>query len=157
MFPHQQYGYGLKSTKVHPNFGNKYPGRYHVGEDTGWMLQGLPIHSIGNCRVTMIHHDMSWGTMVVTECLVKGDTLTVSYAHLSLDLDVEPGQTLKMGDKIGEIGPSVPPQNGGYWAHIHMGIEKSNSNNARLKGYSSDISRWHAPISFIESLRKKLE
>ncbi len=60
------------------------------------------------------------------------------------------GDTVKTGDRIGQIGNSVSYENGGYWAHLHLGIEKKSFDNAAISGYDRDTLDYENPISFIK-------
>jgi murein DD-endopeptidase MepM/ murein hydrolase activator NlpD len=147
IYPHQQYRRGLTNTPPLRNFGGRF---HHVGEDSGWMMMGLPVHAVADSVVAMIQHDLSWGCLVATEiALPDGSLLTVYYAHLSQDLDVKIGQRLSRGDKIGEIGPSLSIENGGYWSHLHLGIEDAGYEDAEVSGYDEDIGHYRDPVTFI--------
>lgn len=147
VFPHQQYHHGLKHTRPPTNFGGA---SNHAGIDSGWFLEGLPVHCIGDGVVVCIHHDISWGCLVAVEHRLKRDRYVTSYyAHLSHDIDVVLGQDVRRGDKLGEIGPATTVENGGYWPHVHMGIEKARGHEARIEGYARDLEHWHNPLEFV--------
>ncbi len=151
-FPHQQYKYPLKGSPSKGVFGNNYGGIYHVGTDSGWLLEGLPIHSIGSGRVKKIQHESTWGTFVVVEGIDDRDSVyTVFYGHLDPNLDVDVGDVIARGQTIGVIGKSFTLDNGGYISHLHLGIEKSRYIDAHLKGYDFDVNRYET----IEELMKK--
>lgn len=115
------------------------------------MLEGLPIHSISNGIVRRIQHESSWGTMIVVESqLQSGESITTLYAHLSRMVDVLPGDILYPGKKIGRIGNNVSYENGGYWAHTHIGIEKSNYFDAKLTGYNPSLENYYSVYDFLD-------
>lgn len=150
IFPFQQFENKIKYAPDAGTFANKHGEIYHCGEDMGWFMEGLPVHSISNGRVRSVSHDLSWGCLVVVETVLPpSDTLCVIYGHLSRFLNVEAGDQVRMGQKIGQIGNSVSYENGGYWAHLHLGIEKSAFRNALLGGYSYGIERYFAPSEII--------
>jgi murein DD-endopeptidase MepM/ murein hydrolase activator NlpD len=64
---------------------------------------------------------------------------------------VNVGDLVKTGDKIGQIGNSVSYENGGYWAHLHLGIEKNSFNDAGISGYDRDTLNYENPIAFIKA------
>lgn len=151
IFPHQQYRHGLKHTRPPTNFGGKTG---HAGIDSGWFLEGLPVHAIGDGVVVCIHHDLSWGCLVAVEHQLRGGEYVTSYcAHLSHDIDVTLGQQVRRGDKLGEIGPATTVENGGYWPHVHLGIEKAAGHEIYMSGYSTDLDRWYNPLEFIPANR----
>lgn len=75
--------------------------------------------------------------------------MSVYYGHLAKFLNVAVGDTVYPGRKIGQIGSSVSYENGGYWPHLHLGIEKADFANARCSGYDSDLDAWHNPRALI--------
>ena len=155
IYPHQQYLWSLKNAPKRGYFGSKTGRIYHVGMDSGWLLEGLPIHSICDGIVKQISHNLSWGNLVVIESIIpSGDTICAIYGHLSPFNNINVGDTVYIGDRIGQIGNSVTHDNGGYWAHVHVGIEKRSFLNADISGYDIDTAFYENPITFI---RKKTD
>lgn len=152
VFPHMQY---KKCRSIYDKVKQPFtsfalPGVWHVGEDSGWLFAGMPVHSIMDGRVVLILHEESWGCLVCIESMLPNRQIVCAYyGHLSGNLDVTVGQVLKTGDKIGEIGPSFSLENGGYRCHLHLGIEKASINNAVIAGYSEEVARWYNPVEFI--------
>ena len=64
------------------------------------------------------------------------------------------GDTIYRGDRIGQIGNSVTQDNGGYWAHLHLGIEKSSYFKADIAGYASDTTAYENPLIYIKKHEK---
>ena len=159
IFPHMQYKkcrsiYDKVKQPLH-SFG--LPGVGHVGEDSGWLFSGMPVHSIMDGNVALIQHEESWGCLICVESMLPNNQIVCAYyGHLSCNLDVVVGKLLKKGDKIGEIGPSFSLENGGYRSHLHLGVEKAPFKNAVIAGYNENIAHWHDPIKFI-SQKKALK
>jgi hypothetical protein len=152
IFPHQQYLWKLKGAPKRGFFGSKTGSIYHIGMDSGWLLEGLSIHSISDGIVKQISHSLSWGNHVVIETVARnGDHLCIIYGHLSPYNNLRIGDTIHLGDRIGQIGNSVTPENGGYWAHLHLGIEKNEFSRAAISGYDSDTLSYENPIRFIKA------
>lgn len=125
----------------------------HVGEDSGWLFDGMPVHSIMDGRVVLIQHEESWGCLVCIENILPDSQVVCTYyGHLSSNLDVTVGKLQQAGDKIGEIGPAFSLENGGYRSHLHLGIEKDSIGNAVIAGYDERIDRWYNPVDLF--LRK---
>jgi murein DD-endopeptidase MepM/ murein hydrolase activator NlpD len=144
-FPHQQYLLPLADTAPFPNFGI----RTHSGEDSGWFLQGLPVHAVADGLVSGVLYDLSWGTLVSIEHrLPNGLVETSIYAHLAWDLDVDLGEQVVRGQKLGEIGPAVSIENGGYFPHLHHGLVRGPA-TIRFGGYDSNLARYDDPVVFI--------
>lgn len=147
VFPHQQYRFGVKGAPPLPNFGGPI---FHVGEDSGWFLQGVPVHAMANGVVCRVLYDLSWGTVVVVEhVLPQGERVTSYYAHLHHDVDVAAGDQVRRGQKLGEIGPATSLENGGYWPHLHTGIERARCAEARVAGYDPRLDRYADPLWFV--------
>jgi hypothetical protein len=152
IFPHMQYKkcHSIYDKVKRPFISFGLPGVSHVGEDSGWLFAGMPVHSIMAGRVALIQHEESWGCLVCVESILPDKQIVCAYyGHLSCNLDVAIGKIVRKGDKIGEIGPSFSLENGGYRSHLHLGIEKASIGNARIAGYDDDIAHWYNPMEFI--------
>jgi murein DD-endopeptidase MepM/ murein hydrolase activator NlpD len=152
--PHMQYkafrSIYDKVSQPFESFGRE--GVSHVGEDSGWLWAGLPVHAIMDGRVVHIQHEESWGCLVCVESVLENGVRVCSYyGHLSSNLDARLGQIVRMGDKIGEIGPAFTFQNGGYRSHLHLGIEKASIEDALIAGYHDNRDRWYDPVLFIRN------
>ncbi|MBN1760866.1 MAG: peptidoglycan DD-metalloendopeptidase family protein [Chitinispirillaceae bacterium] len=155
IYPHQQYKVNrrlytlIDYPVVSFGFENGEWG-IHVGEDSGWLFPGMPIHAIMDGIVVRMQHESTWGCLTVIESRLPDKRhVTVFYGHLSHRNNVTVGDTVQTGDKIGEIGPSYTLTNGGYLAHLHLGIEKTGFNNALIKGWYHNTDRWYSPMAFI--------
>jgi hypothetical protein len=153
IFPVQQFYNRIKYAPKAGTFANNHGFISHVGYDGAWFFEGVPVHSISNGVIKKISHDISWGTLVAIEsCLPGNDTITIIYGHLSRYLSINVGEQVYTGQKIGQIGNSVSFENGGYWAHVHLGIIRKSFKRAQLVGYDTDISIYYDPIKLIQSL-----
>jgi murein DD-endopeptidase MepM/ murein hydrolase activator NlpD len=156
-FPHQQYKWKIKNAPKAGTFGRRTGDVCHVGIDSGWLLEGLPVHSMCDGIVKLISHNFSWGTLVVIESVAdttidksQPDTVCAIYGHLSPYLNVVLGDTIHTGDKIGQIGSSVSVENGGYWAHLHFGITYGSFMSASIVGYDRNTLFFADPLKFIQ-------
>lgn len=141
--PHQQYKYNIKNSPAKVRYGRSYGDIKHVGIDSGWLLEGLPIHSIADGVVRSVQHDLSWGVLIAIESRRKdGSPVLIFYGHLGNQIEVIPGQRVIAGQVIGKIGNSVSYENGGYWAHTHVGVELTDFSNARMHGYDDKVERY---------------
>lgn len=156
VLPHQQYLWRIKNAPPAGYFGNNHGYTYHVGEDSGWLFDGLPVHAIATGVVRRIQHESSWGNLVVIESkLPEGNYVCTIYGHLGKDLDIEVDEQVYTGQKIGQIGNSLTLENGGYVSHVHVGIELSNYRDAELGGYSININRYTSPKLFVGLIEKR--
>lgn len=152
IYPHQQYKMNPNTISNRHNFKLRLENSnsFHVGEDSGFLMEGLPIHSIASGVVTNIVYEQSWGYLVAVQSTLKrSGTVTSFYGHLSRFVDVEIGQKIKVGEKIGDLGPQESLENGGYTAHLHWGIAKGGYEAAQLSGYAPYTDRWYNPITVI--------
>lgn len=152
VYPHQQYK--LMNDREYfrkISFGYQQgPGRFHVGEDSGWELEGLPIHSIADGYVVLIQHESSWGTLIAIESRISNkNIITTFYGHLSEYIDVTVGDFVTKGSKIGEIGAALTLANGGYRPHLHLGISPVEFERSLITGFYSHTKYWFNPVSFL--------
>lgn len=152
IYPHQQYKMNPATIFNGRTYGVQFDDEnpFHVGEDSGFFIEGLPIHSIADGIVTELLYEQSWGFLVTVESNLRyHGTVTVVYAHLSKYLDVEIGQRVKKGDKIGDLGPQESVENGGYYSHLHWGVVKGAHATAPIHGYSPDTGAYYDPLTFV--------
>ncbi|MBN1757356.1 MAG: peptidoglycan DD-metalloendopeptidase family protein [Chitinispirillaceae bacterium] len=162
IYPHQQFKMNPKTifnarTFAYAPLGGSL---FHVGEDSGFFLEGLPVHSIADGVVTGIMYEQSWGFRVTVESNLKmHNTVTVIYGHLSKFIDVKLGQKISTGDKIGDIASPESVENGGYFSHLHWGVAKGGYKIAKIYGYDNDTSSYIDPYKLIidENRDKKID
>ncbi len=158
VFPTQQFYIRVKHAPKAGTFANNHGFISHVGYDGAWFYEGVPVHSISNGIVKKVSHDVSWAVLVAVASFLPGsDTITIFYGHLSRYLSVEPGNHVYIGQKIGQIGNSVSYENGGYWAHLHLGVIRKPFTSALLVGYDTDISIYYDPVKIIKTLEPEWE
>jgi hypothetical protein len=154
IYPTQQFICKVKYAPNAGTFANKHGPIYHVGFDGAWFFEGLPVHAVSNGIIKQISHDLSWGTMIAVETTwLSHDTVTIIYGHLSRFISVSIGEEVHVGQRLGQIGNSVSYENGGYWAHLHLGIVKGSYSGFRISGYNSDTLKYENPITFIAKHR----
>lgn len=151
--PTLSFDINLPHTPHQPNFmyttDNEY---FHVGEDITWDWQGAPVHAISRSKVRLISYDSSWGVFVVFESIINKQAYTYYYGHLRNELLVEVGDIVEAGQVIGFIGEATSIENGGYRAHIHLGIEAAAFVDAEIGGYEFEKKFWVAPKEFLEQI-----
>jgi len=141
--PHQQYRFNIKNSPAKVRYGRSYGTVKHVGIDSGWLLEGLPVHSISDGIVRLVQHNLSWGVLIAIESRRKnGKPIVIFYGHLGNQIEVKPGQYVTAGQMIGKIGNSASYENGGYWAHTHIGVELTEFESARMHGYDDQVERY---------------
>lgn len=109
----------------------------HAGDDCAWFREGSSVFAVADGVIRLVHHSPDWGFLIVIEHRLPGAGFLCSvYGHLSAEITCRPGEEVKKGDKIGNIGLSYSVENGGYGAHLHFAL----SRGAWLKS-RYDISR----------------
>ncbi|MCD5380456.1 peptidoglycan DD-metalloendopeptidase family protein, partial [Candidatus Gracilibacteria bacterium] len=89
----------------------------HQGVDIA-TAKGTPVYSIADGTVILAKKDPSWGNVVSVKHTIRGKVLVSNYAHLS-KIDVEKGDIIKVGSKVGEVG-STGNSTGN---HLHFQID----------------------------------
>lgn len=92
----------------------------HKGIDLGWHdYQGEPVYSIGNGIVI----DVGYNDIVGNYCRIQHDNNYVSrYLHLKSTAIVKKGQTVEIGQHIGNMG-NTGDSNG---THLHLDVKLNN-------------------------------
>ena len=122
-------GIGAFGTRVHPILRRTI---FHKGIDMGSRM-GSPVYATGNGRVSFDTQGVSgYGKQIL---LNHGFGYKTRYAHLSKIL-VVPGQYVKRGEKIGEVG-STGRSTG---PHLHYEVLYRNQNVDPLNYFSRDMS-----------------
>lgn len=111
-------GFAAPAPGTMKNFGSKRiingkPRRAHTGADQSGKT-GDPIHAINDGTVVFAADQFFGGNTTVVD---HGHGLYSMYMHQS-KMDVQPGQSVKKGDKIGEVGMTGRATG----AHLHWGL-----------------------------------
>jgi hypothetical protein len=86
-----------------------------------------------------------YGGVVVQECLLQNEPITVVYGHLDIRSVPAPvGQYLAPGEKIGCLGTGESAQTDGARKHLHLGMHKGT--NSDIRGYVQNESELDAFI-----------
>lgn len=120
-----QSGYGYR---VDPIDGGT---RFHEGLDFS-ASAGTPVYATADGTVTLAAPSGSYGDCVEID---HGYSYTTRFAHLG-EIDVEPGQTVRRGDRIGAVGntgKSVGP-------HLHYEVRFKGSAMNPVNYYFLDIT-----------------
>ncbi len=113
---------------------------YHTGVDfeTTSAEAGSEVEVTAGCDgIVRVRQWVSgYGGVLVQDCILGNQTVTVLYGHLNIDsINVVVGKTLRQGDYIGNLGQGGTHQTDGERKHLHLGIHKGTSIN--YKGYVS--------------------
>lgn len=139
----------------------------HVGDDVSWHQDHACVVALADGIVRAVRCQPSWGGLVIVEhqldCdalpgveeLAEGFSEAVEepligpngalrvcslYAHLGPFVRVRPGQAITAGEKIGTIGRALTWENGGYPAHLHLGLHLGPYRQTPRVGSRTDIN-----------------
>ena len=125
-------GDGGKDLKNYPAYSS---GKYHSGLDIS-APKGTPVYSTYDGIVDTVRSlTNSYGKHIIIKCNVKNKTVYMYYCHLN-SFNVEKGQAVKKGEKIGTVG-STGNSTG---PHLHYEVRNAskhygNINNPTLNPY----------------------
>lgn len=92
---------------------------------------GTKVVAMTNGTVTKVIEDPLFGTVIIIN---HGNNIEGHYYNLKKSVDVEEGDTVNSGEKIGEVGKTADAESK-LPAHLHFGIKQN--------------GKWIDPISFI--------
>lgn len=102
------------------------------------------------CGGRIIYADMAegYGGVVIQECTVNGQAVSVLYGHLKpTSIKVLVDNTYPQGATIGELGKAYTPETGNTRKHLHLGMHKGN--HVEFLGYVNDPKEL---VDFIDPL-----
>lgn len=121
---------------------------YHTGTDFEILPgeENLEVAVFSICDGKIIYRNAvnGYGEVIIQRCVIKGETVTVLYGHISLAKS--PAQInagYKKGDQIAILGKGYSVETGGERKHLHLGIHKGTA--IELRGYvqnQSELSGW---------------
>jgi murein DD-endopeptidase MepM/ murein hydrolase activator NlpD len=124
---------------------------YHAGIDLE-MLPGESAHDVAvvaACDGAVIRRQRvgGYGGVVVQQCSVDGEVVTVLYGHLSLaSVRVGIGEELQSGDAIGTLGEGYGVETDGERPHLHFAVHRGSKVDWR--GYAQredELQGWMDP------------
>ncbi|MDD5040147.1 MAG: M23 family metallopeptidase [Patescibacteria group bacterium] len=113
---------------------------YHTGVDFEILPgeENIDVRVAAACtgKVRVKQWVSGYGGVLVQDCVLNGEKVTVLYGHLNIDnIAVSVGDTLNQGDLIGNLGKGYSTQTDGERKHLHLSIHKGTGVN--YKGYVS--------------------
>jgi len=156
-FDDKRKSFGLEM----PSKGGVFSGSVHVGDDVAWRKEMRTVVAVAPGLVRSVEHAYSWGFIVIVEHQLNDEKSFCSlYAHLSPMIHVKPGDTVKLGQKIGSTGRNQCVENGGYMSHLHFGLHDgpfASKGGSWVCGYiglerwKSGEHGWLEPQAFLKS------
>lgn len=144
--------------KVSPTDSPVSPERFtgfHTGVDFEIFDEELntPVSVQASCGGTLKlkRQATGYGGVVVQECLLGDQPVTVVYGHLKLSsVTATVGEYVVAGTRLGLLGAGGSPETDGERKHLHLGIHKGTA--VDLKGYVGsveDLANWLDPMQYL--------
>lgn len=125
----------------------------HFGHDCGWFLEGSSIYAVADGVVRLVRSGGDWGGLIVVEHLAEKDRKVNSLnGHCGMWVFTKPGETVKKGQLLGQMGLSFSAENGGHGAHDHFGMFEGAFAAQHCYGRSAagrSIEGWLIPADFL--------
>lgn len=132
---------------------------YHTGTDFEIFPKELniPVSITAICDGTLQSRTRTngYGGVAVQSCIHDDRPITIIYGHLKLEsITIRPGDSIRQGDLIGNLGDDKSSETDGERKHLHLGIHRGST--ANLRGYvsrQSELAGWIDPLSLFSSER----
>lgn len=126
---------------------------YHTGVDFEVFSEEIeketPVLAVCEGDVRLKKNSTGYGGVLVTNCEIQNQKVTVVYGHLNLtSIRKNVGEKLKKGDPVGFLGKNQSAETDGERKHLHLSIHKGEKIN--LLGYvkdKSELKNWIDPCS----------
>lgn len=147
--------FGIKiSPTSSPITPEKFSG-FHTGTDFEILENEenseVPVYAICDGDILLKKSATGYGGVVVQECNIDNEPVTVIYGHLRLQsINAEIGDKLNAGERLGVLGKSYSTETGNERKHLHLGIHKGTAVN--ILGYTTkqtDLANWLDPVVFL--------
>lgn len=110
----------------------------------------VPIKAVCTGQLKLKNYTSGYGGVVVQDCLLDNQPVTVLYGHLQLSsISHKVGDSVKIGETIGVLGQGYSSETDGERKHLHLGFHKGTEIN--LRGYvnsETELSSWLDPCSY---------
>jgi murein DD-endopeptidase MepM/ murein hydrolase activator NlpD len=122
---------------------------YHTGEDVGAFLDGAGLYACADGIVRLVYTGSDMGTEIVVEHrLTERELVTVLYMHAAGVVFVRAGDHVAAGQLMGSMGLGLSFENGGHFAHLHLGVYPGPFRDRHNYGYSPvswGLRDWYDP------------
>jgi murein DD-endopeptidase MepM/ murein hydrolase activator NlpD len=121
----------------------------HTGQDVGGCLDGAGLYACADGIVRFVHAGSDMGTLLVVEHhRAKKEVVNVVYMHGGTDVLVAVGDKVAAGQLLGTMGIGYTIENGGHFAHLHLGLYPgpfSVTHNYGYKPAAAGLEDWLDP------------
>jgi len=128
---------------------------FHTAVDmeviSGELTQDVPVKSFCGGKLRHKRDADGYGGVVVQECLIGDQIVTVVYGHLKLSsIDASVGSYIAPGTELGFLGAHESDETDGERKHLHFGVHKGS--NIDIRGYvpsESQLVSWLDPQDYL--------
>jgi murein DD-endopeptidase MepM/ murein hydrolase activator NlpD len=128
---------------------------YHTGIDLETfpdeVMTDVVVRAMCDGQVVIKRRATGYGGVLVSDCVIDGEKVTVVYGHLRLSsIMVNVGDRISAGDQIGLLGTGGSDETDGERKHLHLGIYLGSAVN--IFGYvatRADLSDWLDPCRYL--------
>jgi murein DD-endopeptidase MepM/ murein hydrolase activator NlpD len=145
-------GYGeeeVQGVSLQPFANPREHGVVHTGQDVGACLDGAGLYAIADGVVRFVYGGSDMGTLIVVEHhLSKKELVNAVYMHCGPSVLVQAGDAVSCGQLIGTMGLGFSIENGGHFAHLHLGLYPGPFNVLHNYGYKNakdGLDDWFDP------------
>jgi murein DD-endopeptidase MepM/ murein hydrolase activator NlpD len=125
----------------------------HTGADVGALMDGAGLYACAAGIVRFVYTGSDMGTLVVVEHRrSETEIVNVLYMHAADVVHVAAGDRVEPGQLIASIGTGFSFENGGHYAHLHLGAYPGRFDPAHNYGYkpaADGLDDWHDPIAVL--------
>jgi len=122
---------------------------FHTGQDVGGCIDGAGYYACADGIVRFVHAGSDMGTLIVVEHhRSKKELVNVVYMHGGTDVFVAVGDKVAAGQLLGTMGIGYSIENGGHFAHLHLGLYPgpfSVTHNYGYKPAAQGLDDWLDP------------
>jgi murein DD-endopeptidase MepM/ murein hydrolase activator NlpD len=126
---------------------------FHTGLDVGACMDGAGFYAAADGIVRMVHSGSDMGTLVCIEHHVAPKALaTVFFMHAADLVFVVAGDRVAAGQLVASMGFGYSFENGGHFAHLHIGAYPgpfSPTHNFGYRAASAGLRDWFDPATFL--------
>jgi hypothetical protein len=123
---------------------------YHTGQDTGAFFDGSGFYACAQGIVKLVYTGSDMGTLIVVEHRrTETDLVTVLFMHAAGVVFTKAGDRVVAGQLLGSMGLGFSFENGGHFAHMHLGVYPGPFASGHNYGYSPvewGLSDWYDPV-----------
>jgi hypothetical protein len=113
----------------------------------------VPVFAVCDGLISERKYVSGYGGVLVQECVIDDEAVTVLYGHLRLaSIEKRPQDNLTAGEKIGVLGTGYSDETDGERKHLHLSMHRGSA--VEMRGYVQSeevLQRWIDPQQLLEN------